>query len=419
MKTISSCAEFEALTAKSTVLVDFFATWCGPCKAFQPTLEELAAAFPHVVFAKVDVDAAEEIAERQRIQSMPTFKLFAGGREVGVVTGADEDEVRELLLQASAFSGGAPSNADGAQFDSGDDGADDDDDDANDANDDDDDDMSPACYAAWEAALEPFDLAAALKLTVRPAARTGDTEVVGGATRVRARFHQLSSAAYPRDREYYAADDAYVAAVTKFRRLALAFRVLTTAERCRIYLSGGYAALRASEAYAEESIFDADPEEVYRAFWEGDDEADREYLLLNGPQVPSDDDDDDDDEIMQRHAALTVGLNQRPKPADPGPPPPPPPSMAALAAPPERLPMQPEASVFSTIYQQLRHEAEAAPRAPETAPEPVAETPPPRRRRARRSWLDMRHAHWPRFSATSYVIRGRRRRRFFAQHLYS
>ena len=253
---------------------------------------------------------------------------------------------------------------------------------------------------------------------MRPAARTGDTEVVGGATRVRARFHQLSSAAYPRDREYYADDEAYVAAVTKFRRLALAFRVLTTAERCRIYLSGGYAALRASEAYAEESIFDADPEEVYRAFWEGDDEADREYLLLNGPQAPSDDDDDDDDEIMQRHAALTVGLNQRPKPADPGPPPPPPPSMAALAAPPERLPMQPEASVFSTIYQQLRHEAEAAPRAPEMAPEPVAETPP-RRRRARRSWLDMRHAHWPRFSATSYVIRGRRRRRFFAQHLYS
>ena len=77
--------------------------------------------------------------------------------------------------------------------------------------------------------------------------------------------------------------------------------------------------------------------------------------------------------------------------------------------------MQPEPSVFSTIYQQLRHEVEAAPRAPET--ETVAETPP-RRRRARRSWLDMRHAHWPRFSATSYVIRGRRRRRFFAQHLY-
>ena len=82
---------------------------------------------------------------------------------------------------------------------------------------------------AWEAALEPFDLAAALKLTVRP--RLGDTEVVGGATRVRARFHQLSSA-YPRDREYYDDDEAYVPAVTKFRRLALAFRVLTTAEQC-------------------------------------------------------------------------------------------------------------------------------------------------------------------------------------------
>ena len=278
--------------------------------------------------------------------------------------------------------------------------------------------MSPACYEAWEAALEPFDLAAALKLTVRPAARTGDTEVVGGATRVRARFHQLSSAAYPRDREYYADDEAYVAAVTKFRRLALAFRVLTTAERCRIYLSGGYAALRASEAYAEESIFDADPEEVYRAFWEGDDEADREYLLLNGPQAPSDDDDDDDDEIMQRHAALTVGLNQRPKPADPGPPPPPPPSMAALAAPPERLPMQPEASVFSTIYQQLRHEAEAAPRAPETAPEPVAETPTPPPPRAP---LVARHAPRALAALQRHLLRdpGRRRRRFFAQHLYS
>ena len=87
--------------------------------------------------------------------------------------------------------------------------------------------MSPACYAAWEAALEPFDLAAALKLTVRPAARRA-TPRSSAARRACARFHQLSSAAYPRDREY-ADDEAYVAAVTKFRRLALAFRVLTTA----------------------------------------------------------------------------------------------------------------------------------------------------------------------------------------------
>ena len=100
MRAISDTGEFDGLVRSSpAALVDFFATWCGPCVRIAPVLDALAKEHPQVEFVKVDVDEAQDIAQAQGIRAMPTFGLFKGGAEVGMVRGADEAALRDLLRQ--------------------------------------------------------------------------------------------------------------------------------------------------------------------------------------------------------------------------------------------------------------------------------------------------------------------------------
>lgn len=76
------------------MLVDFFATWCGPCKAFAPTLDAVAQAYEgRVDVVKVDVDAEPELARQFRVMSVPTLVLLENGqvkeKRVGVQSRAD------------------------------------------------------------------------------------------------------------------------------------------------------------------------------------------------------------------------------------------------------------------------------------------------------------------------------------------
>ena len=81
--------EKEVLKASEPVLVDFFAEWCGPCKAMAPALEEVAKEMEgKVKVAKIDVDANPEITTRYQIQAMPTLILFKDGEIAGRHTGA-------------------------------------------------------------------------------------------------------------------------------------------------------------------------------------------------------------------------------------------------------------------------------------------------------------------------------------------
>jgi len=84
------------------VLVDFFATWCGPCQMLEPVLETLAAETDAVI-AKVDVDQNQQLAGQFGVRGVPTLVLFADGKQVEQQTGAlSEDQLRQLIKRHTA-----------------------------------------------------------------------------------------------------------------------------------------------------------------------------------------------------------------------------------------------------------------------------------------------------------------------------
>ena len=66
----------QVITASPTVIVDYWAPWCGPCRGFAPVFEKVAEMHPDVVFAKVNTDVEQEIAAHFQIRSIPTLMVF-------------------------------------------------------------------------------------------------------------------------------------------------------------------------------------------------------------------------------------------------------------------------------------------------------------------------------------------------------
>ncbi len=66
----------DLIKSSSTVLVDFWAEWCGPCRSFAPTYEEMSEKYPDLVFAKVDTEDQPELAGSFNIRSIPTLMVF-------------------------------------------------------------------------------------------------------------------------------------------------------------------------------------------------------------------------------------------------------------------------------------------------------------------------------------------------------
>lgn len=105
---IVSDATFDAEVLKSTepVLVDFFAEWCGPCKAMAPALEQIATEMKgKVKVVKIDVDQNPNITQQFKISAMPTLIMFHGGKEVNRNVGALVQKVKLESWVKSSVSG--------------------------------------------------------------------------------------------------------------------------------------------------------------------------------------------------------------------------------------------------------------------------------------------------------------------------
>jgi thioredoxin 1 len=97
--------EFQAdvLDSSLPVLVDFYATWCGPCRALAPALEGIAKAYEgRLRVVKVNVDESEELAVRYQIRGVPTLMIFKGGKAVDTIVGLPSAGVLKQKLEAAA-----------------------------------------------------------------------------------------------------------------------------------------------------------------------------------------------------------------------------------------------------------------------------------------------------------------------------
>ncbi|GAA5860534.1 hypothetical protein JCM3774_006200 [Rhodotorula dairenensis] len=102
----------KVLTANKDrlVVIDFHATWCGPCHAIAPVFEKLASQYPSATFLKVDVDKAQDVARAYRVTAMPTFAFVKHERKVHEVKGANaaaiEAGVKQFIGGTAASGGG-------------------------------------------------------------------------------------------------------------------------------------------------------------------------------------------------------------------------------------------------------------------------------------------------------------------------
>uniref|UniRef100_A0A1A8K9Z9 Thioredoxin n=1 Tax=Nothobranchius kuhntae TaxID=321403 RepID=A0A1A8K9Z9_NOTKU len=102
VREIKNKEEFDKLLQEAgdtLVVVDFTATWCGPCKMIGPHVDKMAEQYKDVIFVKVDVDEAEDVSSSCGISCMPTFHFYKNGKKVHEFSGANKDTLEAKVAE--------------------------------------------------------------------------------------------------------------------------------------------------------------------------------------------------------------------------------------------------------------------------------------------------------------------------------
>jgi len=96
---LNTVTEFNNLVAKNNVLIviDFYATWCGPCKKLEPFYEKLSQYYENVLFFKCNIEHAEDLANQLDITAMPTFHFYKNGKLVHKLEGCDPKQLENTI----------------------------------------------------------------------------------------------------------------------------------------------------------------------------------------------------------------------------------------------------------------------------------------------------------------------------------
>jgi thioredoxin 1 len=95
---ISSSGKYkDVLMKEQLIVIDCYATWCGPCNAMSPIVKGFSDEFPTVHFCKIDVDEMGEVAKELGVRAMPTFFLFKNGEKVDSIVGADASALKAAI----------------------------------------------------------------------------------------------------------------------------------------------------------------------------------------------------------------------------------------------------------------------------------------------------------------------------------
>lgn len=103
----TTAANHKQLISEGTVVLDFWAPWCAPCRSFEPIFEEASERYPELTFGKVNTDEEQQLAAAYRIRSIPTLVVLRNGevvhRQVGTLeAGALDAVLRDALAPAES-----------------------------------------------------------------------------------------------------------------------------------------------------------------------------------------------------------------------------------------------------------------------------------------------------------------------------